>query len=217
MAEKMAGEADTDKVFTLAWVPGHCGIQGNELADGEAKEATKNGSSGELLLPLYLRKPLPASVAAIKQHFQTTLMSSWQSRLENSPRYQRITRIEEDGTRSKFMRETVNMGKRQTSMVVQLRSGHIPLNQYLHRIHKSDTPNCPHCSMRGRQIPETVKHFIIECPAYAKERSWLRGKLGREAYSMKAMFTKEKAIRILIGFVDRTRRLKNNFGDVTIT
>ena len=217
MAAKMASETETDKIFTLAWVPGHCGVRGNEMADREAKEATKSGSSGKSSLPIFLRKPLPASVAAVKQHFQKTLMTQWQRRFEHSLRYHQLTQIDEDGITSKFSKETANMRKRQTSMVVQLRSGHIPLNLYLHRIHKSDSPNCPHCSLRGRQIPESVKHFILECPAYTRERTWLRSKLGREASSMRVMFTKEKAMRILTGYVDRTKRLKNTFSDVPIS
>lgn len=98
-----------------------------------------------------------------------------------------------------FFKETINMSRRQTSLIVQLRSSHIPLNLHLHCIHKSKTPSCPHCSLQGRQTPELVKHFVMDCPAYAKERHWLRGKLGHLSYSLKDMFTKEKPMRALIG------------------
>ncbi|KAE9388994.1 hypothetical protein BT96DRAFT_835532 [Gymnopus androsaceus JB14] len=140
-------------------------------------------------------------------------MTRWQSRFENSPRFQRISRIDEGGIRSKFLKETTKMSKRQTSLIVQLRSGHISLNLHLHRIHKSDTPHCPHCSLQGRQIPESVKHFILECPAYNIERFWLRGKVGRDANSLKALMAKEQTMKALIAYVDRTKRLRNIFGD----
>lgn len=173
-AKAMAVRAEMEKAFTLAWVPGHCGLEGNELADIEAKEATKNGSSGELSLPIFLRKPLPASVAAVKQDFHKSISAQWAQRFESSPRYQRTIQIDGAGTKSKFLKETAEMGRRQTSILVQIRLGHIPLNQHLHRIWKADTPFCPNCSKNGKQTIESVKHFILECPTYAKERFWLR-------------------------------------------
>lgn len=216
-ARIMATKAKMEKAFTLAWVPGHCGLEGNELADIEAKEATKSGSSGALSLPTYLRKALPASIAAIKQTFHKSISAQWTRQFESSPRYQRTIRIDEAGTKSKFMKETAEMGRCQTSILVQLRLGHIPLNQHLHRIRKVDVPFCPNCEKNGKQIVESVKHFILECPTYAKERFWLRTKLGRGANSIKLMMSNEKTMKLLIRYVGKTERLKSSFGDVPTT
>ncbi|TDL14387.1 hypothetical protein BD410DRAFT_689902, partial [Rickenella mellea] len=51
----------------LMWTPGHCGIEGNEMADDLAKQAALGHSSNRRRLPRYLRHPLPASKAAVKQ------------------------------------------------------------------------------------------------------------------------------------------------------
>ena len=40
------------------------------------------------------------------------------------------------------------------------------LNKHLHRINRSDTPNCPNCT----DTEETVAHFIGQCPAYSRIR-----------------------------------------------
>ena len=42
-------------------------------------------------------------------------------------------------------------------------TGHIGLNKNLHRINRSDTPNCPNCA----DTEETVAHYIGQCPAYS--------------------------------------------------
>lgn len=215
VAKKMAIDSDEEKAFTLVWVPGHCGLRGNELADLEAKEATVNGSSGVLSLPLFLRNPLPASLSTVKQTFNKHLSTQWQRRFESSPQYQRFLQVDKKGIKSDFQKETIMLSRRQTSLLVQLRTAHIPLNAHLHRIHKSETPHCPHCSLQNRHIPELVKHFIFECPAYAKERFWMRGKLGRKVFSLKELLTKEKHMKVLLNYVGKTKRLKKAFGDVT--
>ena len=42
--------------------------------------------------------------------------------------------------------------------VAQIRSGHCPLNAYLHRFKASDTPNCDLCKQR-----DNVDHLLTNC------------------------------------------------------
>ncbi|KAI0046409.1 hypothetical protein FA95DRAFT_1454963, partial [Auriscalpium vulgare] len=53
--------------LTLRWVPGHEDLEGNELADVEAKAAAAGASSARRRLPEILRDGLPRSASAIRQ------------------------------------------------------------------------------------------------------------------------------------------------------
>jgi len=59
-------------------------------------------------------------------------------------------------------------------MLAQLRTGHCGLKYYLWRFKIADNPECNKCGYEK----ETVEHFLLECPAYRKERWELSKKVG---------------------------------------
>ena len=62
------------------WVPGHEGIDGNEKADEEAKQAVEQGSSPHRQLPAFLcRKGLPISVSATRQVLKSDIKKRWKA------------------------------------------------------------------------------------------------------------------------------------------
>ncbi|KAJ3980912.1 hypothetical protein F5890DRAFT_1388492, partial [Lentinula detonsa] len=104
--------------------------------------------------------------------------------------------------------------RKQTSILFQLRSGHAPLNHHLHRLKKVGSPNCPHCDLTGRQTKETVKHLLLECPAYQRERFHLRRKIGQAARSLQQLLSEEKIIPHTLRFIRDTKRFQSTFGNI---
>jgi ribonuclease HI len=196
----------------LAWISGHDGVGGNEAADAEAKEAAEGSSSQEGELPVYLRgRPLPRSIAAARQHFRTGLRQEWKMRWAASPRYARMAKIDNTIPSGKYNEMTMDFTRAQTSLITQLRTGHVPLNSHLHRIKRAASPLCPACG----KADETVHHYLFDCRAHEHARHGLRGRLGSKAKSAKVLLGSKKGMAALLCYVAATKRLAGAFGDVT--
>ncbi|KAF8590345.1 hypothetical protein K439DRAFT_1330507, partial [Ramaria rubella] len=102
---------------------------------------------------------------------------------------------------------TAHLSRREASLLLQLRTGHIALNKNLHQIGKSDSPKCPNCPNRE----ETVHHLLIMCPACAMQRQELQRKLERDARSIRKLLSHQKAVSATV--VKMTGRLKDMFGN----
>jgi ribonuclease HI len=193
----------------VQWVPGHCGFEPNERADEEAKKAAQGDSSNVKLLPPLLRKRLPLSISALRQDNIDKLKKCWERRWKNSERESLLRSIDSSAPSKKYLRLISGLDRRQASILFQLRSGHIGLNHHLFRIHRSETPSCPHC----RSITvETVKHYLMDCPFYARERHELQRKLRRNAGSLSFLLSSPDAVLPLLKFVHATGRFKSFFG-----
>ncbi|KAG2043623.1 hypothetical protein BDR03DRAFT_852050, partial [Suillus americanus] len=68
----------------------------------------------------------------------------------------------------------------------------------------------PHCETTA----ETVLHFLITCPHYARARHILTSALRRRASSISYLLSSPKASAPLIRYVHSTGRLKSTFGNV---
>ena len=145
----------------LHWAPAHSNFEPNERADEEAKCAAQGLSSKAKLLPKILRRSLPANVPALRQSHDKRLLKRWKCCWRSSPHHRAIHPLDDSIPSKKFLRLTQDLGWRQASILIQLRTGHIGLNQYLFRIRKVESPSCLHC---GGITVETVKHFLLVCP-----------------------------------------------------
>jgi ribonuclease HI len=72
--------------LTLRWTAGHVNIQGNELADQEAKIAAEGTTLNTKELPRILRKPLKHNKSAAKQAHKKKLKEAWRKAWSKSPR-----------------------------------------------------------------------------------------------------------------------------------
>jgi len=199
--------------MTLRWIAGHSGAPGNEAVDVEAKRAATGESSLDEHLPDFLRnKILPRSISAIRQEFAAETQKEWKKRWEESKRYEHMHRIDPKLPSKSFLKLIKDFPKAVSSLLIQLRTGHIGLNKHLHRINKKDSPDCDECD----GTPETVFHFIMECPKYNHQRHILRRTLRREANDLAYLLNNKNAIVPLVNYINSTNRLKTSFGVIYI-
>jgi ribonuclease HI len=201
-------ERHEDLRLVVQWVPGHEGIDGNEIADVEAKRAARGKTSSARRLPILLRTPLPDSKSAIIQAYSARLKRQATWMMQASLRYHKLRLTDRSVPSSKYRRLIAGLPRRQASLLTQLRTGHVPLNKHLFNIHRVDSPTCPSC--HGH--PETVHHFLIACAAHHRERRTLESKLGREARSLSYLLGNPKVLPHLFRYIVSTQRFAGYFG-----
>jgi hypothetical protein len=101
---------------------------------------------------------------------------------------------------NKFIKLVGKLSRNQTSLLLQLPTGHAPLNKHLHHIGKVELLICPTCNLED----ETVHHFIITCPARDEIRRKMLSTLGRDARSLQTLLTALQATPHLLAYVKAT-------------
>jgi ribonuclease HI len=193
-------------------VPGHEGIEGNERADEEAKKAAKGDTSHEWEIPIECREVLPISRAAEIQRHNAELNRQARAIFTKSSRAPFAHEIDPTMPSAAFSKITKDMPRKHTSLLVQLRTGHVALNKYLHEIGKVDSPLCPQC----RNTPESVHHYLFRCPAFSEQRKKLETKLKRGVNSIKTLLGGHKTMKHLFTYIHDTGRFEKSHGDVLL-
>ncbi|EIW85502.1 hypothetical protein CONPUDRAFT_70292 [Coniophora puteana RWD-64-598 SS2] len=216
MAKKLRNRRGERRVeIELAWIAGHEGVEGNEWADEEAKEAARGGGGGEASsreeLPVALKGKLPDSISARKQAHAASMKTRWERLWANSPRAHRLAKLNLKAGARSFITLTADLPKRQTSALIFLITRHLPLNAYLHRFKRAEEPFCNHCD---DVADETIHHYLFDCPAWGRARHDLIRTLGRNAESLAYLLTNTKATQPLMRYINATGGFKDILGDV---
>ena len=111
---------------------------------------------------------------------------------------------------TRFQKLVAPLPRRNVSLLIQLRTGHAPLNHHLHTIGRADTQRCLGCGASK----ETVLHFVLQCPKYALQRRVFLGPLGRNGGRLDYLLSTAEGTDRLFKFVNATRRLHGTFGDL---
>src|SRR5882724_6382803 len=188
------------------WTPGHEGIMENERADEEAKKAAKGDTSPDDQLPSGCRDEIKTSRSAARQnHFKLT-KSKAANQFKKSTRFPCLHKIDPSTPSPRFQKDSGHLPQEQAAILIQLRTGHIPLRKHLHRIGKVNSPMCRTCPSQR----ETVHHFLMTCPAYSEARRQLETSIGRTAKSMKNLLTDPKKFPHLFRYIGATCRFYHN-------
>jgi hypothetical protein len=121
------------QIFQFYWSPGHCGIVLNERADSEAKQTTKEGRDGQLLLP----------VADLKTQGKKKDKEEFHSFCQNTKRVRGESYFERyyrPGS-APWFRE-IKMNRRAFVSINRMRVGHTSLKASLNRFNIVSTAEC---------------------------------------------------------------------------
>ncbi|KAF8579206.1 hypothetical protein K439DRAFT_1360161, partial [Ramaria rubella] len=91
--------------------------------------------------------------------------------------------------------------------LIQLRTGHAPLNKHLAAIGSVDSPLCPSC----QQHEELMHHFLFQCPTYARQRHQLVSTLQQDATHISTLLSNRDAITPLFKHIKQTKRFHCTF------
>lgn len=129
--------------ISIQWIPSHCGIEGNEMADRLADQGSRLDQS-DVGLPLRVAK----------------------SNLRRTRRRTRGLPANQLGTRGRPPEHLCREGE---VAAAQLKTGHsYLLKAYRHRLGKETDPICIECE---DQVPETAEHLLCTCPRWTALRT----------------------------------------------
>ena len=182
----------------IIWIPGHHGIVGNERADAGAKQAALDPIIGR---PFNHGSLKSCRAQYIKALAKINWEKEWTENTKTARQLRRILVTDEDKRGTKLYYNMAN--RRISSKLAQLRTGHCPLNGYLHRFGKKNSPICE-CGY-GK---ETVEHYLLECRKYREQRKVLRKNVGMGRMKSRILLGNTKILKHTVEYIATTRRLE---------
>ena len=134
-----------DKQVIFCWIPSHSSIDGNELADKTAKEAT-------LLINIDNNIPILHQdfLKKVKKYYYTKDDENWCSNPNNKLKTIRNSLFDQN--------PAINFSRKEQSVLTRIRIGHTNLS-HIHLINKDEPNKCIKC-----QAVFTTDH-LFQCPA----------------------------------------------------
>jgi ribonuclease HI len=142
-----------NNIVTLSWIPGHHGVEGNEVAD----ELARAGSS---LPPVGPEPVIGVSQAAVKRSVKSYYSEKFERYWKNLPTC-RASRLCLRAPNRTIAKHVSGCSRGIIRALFGIFTGHNSLNAHLHRIGIVDSPLCRKCE----EEDETSVHVLCRCPA----------------------------------------------------
>ena len=177
----------------IQWVPGHCGLKGNEWADHEADRAAGRGEEDEWESAAINEPQEPqeaVSLSTARAALRETLLQPVVNHRRVAQVYglgaEDIASLSQPPFNLRFdhwevelsclpvgnrvyplIRQPDHFKRREAVLLAQLRAGHCHhLMAYCRIVNPLADPLCPDC----KEEPEEIEHWLIRCPAWETVR-----------------------------------------------
>ena len=183
----------SDIYVNFEWIPSHCGIHGNEVADLLAKKGASK-EQVELHIP-YIKEEW-------KNHMSLIYKEIWQAQWESSSKGRHLFSIQPN------VAETVSyqgLIRFEETMIHRLRLGKCKLNYYLYKYNQHENGLCSHC-----QVSETIEHFLLQCKKYERERRTMQRnlKLNKPISDLATLLGRNADYKVILNYVKKTKRFE---------
>ncbi|KAI6787639.1 hypothetical protein KC361_g9452 [Hortaea werneckii] len=198
IAARIESLQEKGNTVVVRWIPSPEGIEGNEAADIAAKEATgwrESSASGPKADP---PPELCALQATLRMHSRKEADKGWQTSWQHELTG-RTTFRHTPAPLKKVLQLHDGLTKRQSAILVQLRTEKIGLRDFLFRRKVPDIldPTC--ICQEGRQ---TVRHILLTCRKLKEIRRQELGHLP-EGNDLRAILSKRKVAIKAVKFIGR--------------
>ena len=124
-----------------------------------------------------------------------------------SPCQPKLSQLDPKFTYKHYSKIQMNLKRYQVNLLMQIRTGYIPLNFYLHQIKKAEMRNCTACQGHGPPTKETIMHFLFKCGTVNKEWHELDKQMGKDSRDLPTLLSSNKGVKALVSYINRMRCL----------
>jgi len=119
--------------------------------------------------------------------------SKWEALWKSSSRSRKMARFDDSPPSCRILKMYKPLPRLSCSLLTQLRTGHVGLNSFLHKINATDSPLSQACGER-----EDVDQYLLRCKRFTSARHRLR---------MSLECGTRLTIKTLLGNLDYTKKL----------